>query len=74
MRCYTVKATGKDGRTKGLRYAGTAAESKELRDVLMATFGLKKQAVVIDTAEIPTAKADLLGFINRLLVKQDDEV
>lgn len=73
MRCYTVKAIGKDGRTKGLRYAGTAAEGKETRDVLMATFGLKKQAVVIDSAEVPTAKAELLGFINKFLAKQDEE-
>lgn len=74
MRCYTVKALGKDGRPKGVRYAGTNADAKEVRESLMATFGLKKKDVVIDTAEIPVAKAELLAFVNNLLVKQDEVV
>lgn len=74
MRCYIVKAIGLDGRTKGYRYAGTSADSRTTRERLMATFGLKKKDVSIDPAEIPTAKAELLDFINRLLVNQDATV
>ena len=71
MKCYIVKAIGKDGRSKGHRFAGTNADARETMEVLMATFGLKKNDVSIDATEIPTAKADLLEFVNQLLVKQD---
>jgi len=71
MRCYSVKAMGKDGRIIGRRYAGTAALSREAREVLMATFGVKKKDVSIDEVEVPTAKADLLVFVNQILTKQD---
>lgn len=74
MRCYIVKAIGKDGRSKGHRFAGTSADARETREILMATFGLKKKDVSIDPAEIPTAKADLLEFVNQMLVKQDTAV
>lgn len=37
----------------------------------MATFGVKKKDVSIDEVEVPTAKADLLVFVNQILTKQD---
>jgi len=74
MRCYTVKALGKDARPVGIRYAGTAADAKTTREELMTVFGLNKKDVVIDTAVIETQKDDLLVFINDLLRKQDKAV
>lgn len=70
MRCYKIKAVGKDG-VVATRYAGTNADAKDTRDQLVQKTGLKKKDVSIDQDEVPMAKADLLDFINALLVKQD---
>lgn len=68
MRAYEVKTAG--GAT---RYAGTNADAKEKRDALMAKFGLKKKDVVTTDIDIPTAKPDLLSFINELAAKTDPQ-
>ena len=74
MRAYKVSAIEKDGDeefTLGTRYAGTNAEARATRDQLVEQFGVKKKDVSIEEAEVPTAKADLLVFINELLTEQD---
>lgn len=73
MRAYKVTAA-QDGQTIATRYAGTAASSKERRDELVEQFDLKKKDVTIEDCEIPTAKADLLEFINEVASGADLEI
>lgn len=68
MRAYEVVAPG-----PVKRYAGTSADARSTREALMAQTGAKKKDVSIDEVEIPTAKPDLLGFLNGLLEQQDPE-
>lgn len=70
MRAYKITAQDSDG-VLGTRYAGTNAQAREVRDQLVGQFGVKKKDVTIEDAEIPTAKADLLEFINELVAEQD---
>jgi hypothetical protein len=54
-----------------VRYGGTAAHSKELRNELMEKYELKKHDVEIEDYEIPTPKAELLAFINEVSADAD---
>ena len=70
MRAYKVIAT--DGEFQlGFRFAGTSADARATRDQLVEQFGVKKKDVTIEDCEIPTAKAELLEFINTLVADQD---
>lgn len=72
MRVYKVEAT--IGVTVATRYGSTAADGKVKRDELMAKFGASKKEMTVEQVEIPTAKADLLLFINELSAKADSKM
>jgi len=69
MRCYLVTATfhGEEKTEVHRAYAGTNALARQQREHFMAKFGIKKNMVEIENAEVPLAKADLLEHLNRLL-------
>ncbi len=67
MRCYLVKGPG------AKRYAATNADARTKRDELVEQLGCKKKDVEIEQVEVPTAKAELLEFINELCVELDEE-
>lgn len=69
MRAYEVK-----GNNGAVRYGGTGADAKDKRDSLMDKYGLRKKDVVTIEIDIPTAKNDLLDFINGLVAKSDPSV
>lgn len=66
MRCYLVTGPGVK------RYAATNADARAKRDELVEQLGCKKKDVEIEQAEVPTAKADLLEFINGLCAELDE--
>jgi hypothetical protein len=68
MRCHKVTLKGKCE-----RYAGTGEDAKWFRDTFIETFKCTKKDVVIEQVEIPTAKDDLLEFVNNLLTRIDEE-
>lgn len=63
MRCYLVKAPD------ACVYAGTNAAAREARRQLVEELGCKKSEVTIEQVDVPTAKDDLIGYLNRLLEK-----
>ena len=65
MRCYLVTSPGVK------RYAATNADARTKRDELMALLNRKKKDVEIEQVDVPTAKADLLEFINGLCAELD---
>lgn len=65
MRCYLVTGPGME------RYAGTRADARTKRDELVEQLGSKKKDIKIEQVEVPTAKAELLDFINGLASKAD---
>lgn len=73
MRCYKVSCEtnydedDNDGIKVHVVYAGTNALAREAREAMVETYDVKKKDVTIEDADIPTAKADLLEFINGLL-------
>ena len=65
MRAYEVYVVV-DGKTiKG--YAGTQGEAKTARQTLVDNHGVKKSSVSITDVDIPTDKAGLLAFVNKLV-------
>jgi len=71
MRCYKVKVVGPEG-VEGFRFAGTSALARETREELMSLFQVKKKDVDIMDYEIPTAKTELLEFVNSLAQQLDE--
>lgn len=67
MRCYQVTGPG------AKRYAATNADARAKRDELVEQLGCKKKDVEIEQVEVPTAKAELLEFINELCAELDEE-
>lgn len=67
MRCYQVTGPG------AKRYAATNADARAKRDELVEQLGCKKKDVEIEQVEVPTAKAELLEFINGLCAELDEE-
>lgn len=67
MRCYFVTGPG------AKRYAATNADARAKRDELVEQLGCKKKDVEIEQAEIPTAKAELLEFVNGLCAELDEK-
>lgn len=67
MRCYLVTGPGME------RYAGTRADTTTTRNSIVEERGCKKNHVTISEAEIPTAKAELLEFVNNLVSKLDQK-
>lgn len=49
------------------RFAGTQADARNEKQALMNDYDLKRSAVEIKEVEIPTAKAELIEFINELV-------
>lgn len=70
MRCHliTVKA---DDAVIARRLAPTTADARTTREALMAEFEVRKKDVDIEPHDVPTAKADLLEYLNGLLTEQD---
>lgn len=70
MRCYQVTGPGVK------RYAATNADARTTREELVEQLGCKKKDIEIEQTDVPTAKAELLEFINGLckeLDKKDGE-
>lgn len=65
MRCYLVTGPG------AKRYASTNADARATRDHLVDLLDCKKKDVEIEQVDIPTAKPDLLAFINGLCEELD---
>lgn len=56
----------------GLRFAGSVAHARQLRDEMMEIHGLRKKDVRIDEeVEIPSGKGGLLEFLNEVLAEFD---
>jgi hypothetical protein len=66
MRCYLVTGPG------AKRYAATNADARNKREELVEQLGCKKKDVEIAQVEVPTAKAELLDFINELCTELDE--
>lgn len=66
MRCYLVTGPG------AKRYAATNAEARATRDDLVELLGCKKKEVEFEQTDVPTAKAELLAFINSLCAELDE--
>lgn len=62
MRCYVIAT--KDKST--FRYAGTNADARETKKELAVKLGLPERTkeILIEDAEVPLKKEDLLDFIN----------
>lgn len=60
MRAYLVTCG------KYQRLAGTNADARALKKDLLETTGLKKSEATIAEHEVPTPKAELIQYINRL--------
>ena len=67
MRCYQVTGPG------AKRYAATNADARTTRDELVEQLGCKKKDVEIEQVEVPTAKPELLEFINELCKELDED-
>lgn len=67
MRCYLVTGPG------AKRYASTNADARATRDELVEQLGVKKKDVDIEQVDVPTAKAELLEFINGLCAELDEK-
>lgn len=67
MRCYLVKGPG------AKRYAATNADARTTREELVEQLGCKKKDIEIEQTDVPTAKAELLDFINGLCKELDEE-
>ena len=61
MNCYVVK----HGTTR--IYAGTNAEARAARQKIVDDTGCMKKTVIMEQTAIPTAKQDLLKFVNGLV-------
>lgn len=67
MRCYLVTGPG------AKRYAATNADARATRDKLVEQLECKKKDVEIEQVDVPTAKAELLEFINGLCAETDEK-
>lgn len=68
MRAYKVQTP-----SGAVRYAGTQAEAKKLRNDLAEEHDLKKAHVEVEEVEIPTDKAGLLAFVNLLCASEANQ-
>lgn len=67
MRCYQVTGPG------AKRYAATNADARTTREELVEQLGCKKKDIEIEQTDVPTAKAELLDFINGLCKELDED-
>lgn len=67
MRCYLVTGPGVK------RYASTNADARATRDELVEQLGCRKKDVDIEQVDVPTAKAELLEFVNGLCAELDEK-
>lgn len=67
MRCYLVTGPG------AKRYAATNADARTTREELVEQLGCKKKDIEIEQTDVPTAKAELLDFINGFCKELDEE-
>lgn len=63
MKAYLVEGGGLR------RYAGSQTEVREKRDEIMELAGIKKKDVTHEEVEIPTNKAELIPFINEIVIE-----
>lgn len=54
-------------------YASTNADATATRNTIVEETGAKKKDVTIEQTDVPTAKAELLEFINELCAELDEE-
>jgi hypothetical protein len=54
-----------------MRYVASTAEGRQMREIFMQEFGVKKKEVLIQPCQILTSKPDLIAFLNEMLVQID---
>jgi hypothetical protein len=57
-----------------MRFAGAMAGAKEQKNELIENHGANKKDVKIDEIEIPTAKAELIPFLNDLMKESEKKL
>ena len=68
MNCHLVRLPGKCE-----RFAGSMAEARQYRDLMIKTFDCKKKEVLITPEDISTNKLDLLDRLNKMLTRIEAE-
>lgn len=66
MNCTVVTLPG-----KCQRYVASTAEGRQMREIFMQEFGVKKKDVKIEPCQILTSKPDLIAFLNEMLATID---
>lgn len=69
MKAYRVSVIthGSSESVAHVMYAGTQADAKATRRAFVNDFGVKIDDVKIEDVEIPTAKSELIAFVNSLI-------
>lgn len=50
---------------KCTRFVASQADGREMRDLFMQEYSVKKKDVALEPIQVPTSKSDLLEFLNR---------
>jgi hypothetical protein len=59
MNCWLVSLPG-----RCRRFVASQADAREMRELFMQEYSVKKKEVVVEPADIPTKKDDLLAYMN----------
>lgn len=65
MRLYRVSLRTEERLIQG--FAGSQADASKARQTLVDKFGVRKAAVEIQEVDVPTQKAGLLDYLNKLV-------
>lgn len=65
MRAYRI------GAPQAFRFAGSQSDAAKTKAELIDRYGLKRTQVSVEEVEIPTAKTELLEFVNELAAQAD---
>lgn len=68
MRAYRIRVGGKT------QFAGSQSESTTIRGELCEKYGERKHSGQIAEEDVPTNKADLLPFLNKLINDVQNDV
>ena len=66
MRAYLVKTSGVDPVRR--KFAGSQSEAAQFKKDIQEAHDLKRTQVGVESIEIPTAKSELIPWINKNLV------
>lgn len=71
MRAYKITRKAGTEHDEAVRFGGSQTEANQAKKDLLADAGLRPQAdanqVTIEQIDIPTGKADLIPFLNKLV-------